>query len=390
MFRFFPRVIVASSAEIAPIEQTQQSGPAYKYSNPTERELTKLSIRGNRFPFVLSTTQKMAQPTAHNGKDSEATIYKMADKDGQFRRKPSSFRSLVSPDPSAKFAAEKDRYVLYVNWGCPWAHRTNIVRSLKGLEDIIQLVVMDFTLTPEGWLFNGNHGTMEKDPLYGFTKLSELYYKADPNYEGRYTVPVLWDKKTQTIVNNESSEIIRMFYTAFDHLLPESLREASHPAGGYLPHHLRQEIEEMNDWVYDKINNGVYKTGFATTQEAYLSNVIPLFESLDRLENHLEEKKTKYLFGSHITEADIRLYTTLIRFDVAYYTIFKCNYKMIRYDYPRLHRWLRVLYWEDNGDTRDAFRKTTYFETYKEGYSRSLQMPIVPYGPKYDIMPLED
>ncbi|KAF3908277.1 hypothetical protein AA313_de0205529 [Arthrobotrys entomopaga] len=328
--------------------------------------------------------------TPQNIKDDGAdhAIYKMADKDGQFRRKASTFRSFISPDPNSEFPAEADRYVLYINLGCPWAHRTNIVRSLKGLENIIQLVVMDFTLTPEGWVFNGNNGTMEKDPLYGFTKLSELYFKAEPNYEGRYTVPVLWDKKQETIVNNESSEIIRMFYSAFDNLLPESQREVNKPGGGLLPEHLRKEIEEMNEWVYDKVNNGVYKTGFASTQEAYLSNVVPLFESLDRLEKCLEERGTKYLFGAHITDADIRLYTTLIRFDVAYYTIFKCNYKMIRYDYPQLHRWLRVLFWDDNKEIKAAFRDTTDFKSYKEGYSKAVRASIVPYGPAVDILSL--
>ncbi|KAF3933676.1 hypothetical protein ABW19_dt0200381 [Dactylella cylindrospora] len=328
----------------------------------------------------------MSQTTAANEKD--AAIYKMADKDGQFRRKDSLFRSFVFSNPGAEFPAERDRYVLYLNWGCPWAHRTNIVRSLKGLEDIIQLVVMDFTLTPEGWLFNGNYGSDPVDPLYGFTKLSQLYFKANPNYEGRYTVPVLWDKKKETIVNNESSEIIRMFYSAFDSLLPESERETSKSHGGYLPENLRDEIEEMNEWVYHKINNGVYKTGFAATQEAYMSNVVPLFESLNRLEKHLQDRGTKYLFGDHVTDADIRLFTTLIRFDVAYYTIFKCNYKMIRYDYPQLHRWLRALYWEDNDETKGVFKKTTYFETYKPGYSKATKSGIVPFGPAVDIMPL--
>ena len=147
---------------------------------------------------------------------------------------------------------------------------------------------------------------MEKDPLYGFTKLSALYFKAQPDYEGRYTVPLIWDKKTETIVNNESSEIIRMLYTAFDGFLPESEREVNKAGGGYYPENLREEIDEMNEWVYEKINNGVYKTGFASNQEAYLSNVVPLFESLDRLEKHLSDRGTKYLFGDYITEADIR------------------------------------------------------------------------------------
>ncbi|EWC46451.1 hypothetical protein DRE_04394 [Drechslerella stenobrocha 248] len=328
----------------------------------------------------------MPQQVEQDGKGD--SIYKMADKDGEFRRKPSSFRSFISADPDSEFPAERNRYVLYINYGCPWAHRANIIRSLKGLDDIIQLVVMDFTLTPEGWVFNGNNGTMERDPLYGFTKLSELYLKADPTYKGRYTVPVLWDKKSETIVNNESSEIIRMFYSAFDNLLPITLRESSKPGGGYLPEDQRKEIEEMNEWVYEKVNNGVYKAGFATTQEAYLSHVIPLFQSLDRLEKHLEDRGTKYLFGEHITEADVRLYTTLIRFDVAYYTIFKCNYKMVRYDYPRLHRWLQNLYWEDNEETKGVFKRTTYFDAYKEGYSKAVKGAVVPYGPSVNIAPL--
>lgn len=247
--------------------------------------------------------------------------------------------------------------------GCPWAHRANIVRSLKGLEPFIQLVVCGFELTKDGWIFDGREGADPKDPLYGFTKLSDLYRKADPNYVGRFTVPMLWDKKNETIVNNESSEIIRMFYTEFDHLLPEHLRESSQPGGGFYPEHLRKEIDGMNEWVYHTVNNGVYKTGFATTQAAYEANLYPLFESLDRLEKHLGEPgHSPYLFGKYITEADVRLYTTLIRFDVAYVNIFMCNLKMIRYDYPRLSRWLRNLYW-DGGKTLNGhvWKDTTYF-----------------------------
>ncbi|MCJ1377201.1 hypothetical protein MMC17_000293 [Xylographa soralifera] len=312
---------------------------------------------------------------------------KLANEDGHFRRPASKFRDSVSPDSSAPFPAERDRYVLYISYGCPWAHRANIARSLKGLEDIIQLVVMGNVLTSDGWLYDGTHGSAAHEPLYGFTNHSQLYLKADPEYKGRYTVPTLWDKKKETIVNNESSEIIRMFYSAFDELLPAELREANRPGGGYYPEKLRKDIDSMNEWVYDTVNNGVYKCGFAASQEAYDLNVVPLFESLDRLEKHLEDRNTKYLWGDHITDSDIRLYTTLVRFDVAYVTIFKCNYKQIRYDYHRLNTWLQRLYWGED-ETKGAFKKTTHFTPIKEGYSMATRSKIVPYGPKHPIMPL--
>jgi putative glutathione S-transferase len=236
------------------------------------------------------------------------------------------------------------------------------MRSLKGLEDIIQLVVAGGAGDPNGWVFTGQHGSAEKDPLYGFKYIKDLYFKANPSYEGKYTVLVLWDKKKETIVNNESSQIIRMFYTEFDDLLPPELREENHPGGGYYPQHLRAEIDAMNDWVYHTINNGVYKTGFSGTQEAYDANVYPLFESLDRIEAHLGQPGHQpYLFGEEITEADIRLYPTIARFDVAYHLIFKCNIKMIRHDYPRIDRWLRLLYWDESERTRGAFKNTTHF-----------------------------
>ncbi|KAJ6172397.1 hypothetical protein N7470_001464 [Penicillium chermesinum] len=211
---------------------------------------------------------------------------------------------------------------------------------MKGLEGIIQKAVLDPELGPNGWFFSGREGSAEKDPIYGFKYLRDLYFKADPQYEGRYTVPTLWDKKKETIVNNESSEIIR-------HAIQR---------------HLREGIDAMNDWVYSQINNGVYKVGFSSSQEAYESNIHPLFEALDRVEMHLSQPEHQpFLFGESVTEADIRLYPTVTRFDVAYHTIFKCNLRMIRYDYPLIDRWYRNLYYDQSDKTRGAFKQTTYF-----------------------------
>ena len=215
---------------------------------------------------------------------------------------------------------------------------------------------------------------------------------------------MLWDKKLHTIVNNESAEIIRMLYSSFDSFLEPDLREANKPGGGFLPSHLRKEIDEMNEWVYNTVNNGVYKVGFATTQDAYDANVYPLFKSLDRLEAHLSDPRHQpYLFGQYITEADIRLYTTMARFDVAYHTIFTCNLKMIRHDYPLLSRWLRNLYWDESDRTNGgAFKKTTFFDVYKYGYARARGRVqrgeksdvgwtvVLPRGPLPDIEPLTD
>jgi glutathionyl-hydroquinone reductase len=285
----------------------------------------------------------------------------------------------------------------------PQAHRTILVRGLKSLEPVIQLITTDFDLTENGWLFTGRNGSMGADPLYGFTGMKQLYLKADPQYQGRYTVPVLWDKQEETIVNNESSEIIRMLYDQFDEFLEPDQREVNKPGGGFYPPHLRAEIDAMNEWVYNTINNGVYKTGFAATQEAYDANLYPLFKSLDRLEEHLKSPSHQpYLFGEHITEADVRLYTTMARFDVAYYNIFNCNLKMIRHDYPRLSKWLRNLYWDTSDRTNGGvFKKTTFFEVYKYGYLKAkgrqihggsdLGWPVIlPRGPVPDIEPLTD
>lgn len=241
---------------------------------------------------------------------------------------------------------------------------------------MIQIIFTDFDLTENGWLFTGRNGSADRDPLYGFAGLKQLYLKADPNYTGRYTVPTLWDKKTETIVNNESAEIIRMLYTEFDDFIDPMYREVNKGGRGFYPDHLRKEIDEMNEWVYNTVNNGVYKCGFATTQEAYDANVFPLFQSLDRLEAHLSNPVAchggPFLFGSHITEADIRLYTTLARFDAAYYVIFLCNIKSIRHDYPRLSRWLRRLYYNVSEIPKGkVFKETTHPEIYRYGYTNA-------------------
>ncbi|PNY29073.1 Glutathione S-transferase omega-like 2, partial [Tolypocladium capitatum] len=312
---------------------------------------------------------------------------------GRFTRPESTFRNFVSKDANSQFPAEAGRYALYVTPGCPWAHRTLIVRLLKGLESIIDVYEVHMTMGPDGWYFSGEDGSLTEDPLHGFKTLKQLYLKADPAYTGRYTVPVLWDKKADVLVNNESSEIIRMMYTEFDHLLPEQLREVSRPGGGLYPEHLRDDIDAINDWVYHTVNNGVYKAGFARTQESYDEHVHALFASLDRLEALLAIHGQQFLLGSQLTEADVRLYTTLARFDVAYHGVFMCNLKSVRHDYPQLHAWLRRLYWDgdEGGSLRGAFYRTTapYIGRYVLGYAHARRMImfgegaplVVPAGP---------
>jgi glutathionyl-hydroquinone reductase len=210
--------------------------------------------------------------------------------------------------------------------------------------------------------FTGRDGTA-LDTLYGFKHLKDFYFKANPDYVGRYTVPTLWDKKLETIVSNESSEIIRMFYSAFDELLPAPLREVNKPHGGLLPPHLKEKIDEMNEWVYSDLTTGVYKAGFASTQAMYEENVLKVFKALDKVEKILGESEGKYVFGDSLTEADIRLYPTIVRFDVAYFSLFQCNLRMIRFAYPRVQKWLMGLYYSEEEDIRGVFgAKTTCFD----------------------------
>lgn len=251
---------------------------------------------------------------------------------GRFVRQDSAFRDRISAEPGSRFPPEAGRYHLYVAWACPWAHRVVLYRTLKGLEDVIPLHVVAPEMLERGWVFDETH----PDGLYGLEHLYDLYRRAMPRYTGRVTVPVLWDTKEETIVNNESSELIRMF-DAF-----AAVADASAPLHGVdmVPEALRSDIDEVNAQVYDRVNNGVYKAGFATTQAAYEAAVGPLFETLDWLEARLG--RTRYLAGERITEADWRLFPTILRFDPVYHGHFKCNLRRIA-DYPNLLGWLREL-----------------------------------------------
>jgi putative glutathione S-transferase len=257
---------------------------------------------------------------------------------GEFVRSESSFRNWVTKDGSAGptgesgFAAEPDRYHLYVSYACPWAHRALIFRALKGLEDIISVSVVHPLMPTESWVFGDYPGATE-DHVNHSNYLYENYLKADPYFDGLVTVPVLWDKKRETIVNNESSEIIRMLNSAFD--------DYSNSKMDYYPESLRKEIDAINDIVYNNINNGVYRAGFATTQTAYDKAFVRLFDTMGDLEERLSRQR--YLVGNQITEADWRLFTTLVRFDAVYYNHFKTNKKRLM-DYPNLWAYTRELY----------------------------------------------
>jgi putative glutathione S-transferase len=249
---------------------------------------------------------------------------------GEFVRQKSAFRDRVTADGSSGFAAEPGRYHLYVSYACPWAHRAIIFRKLKGLEDVIGMTVVDPIRDGRGWAFTSAGGP---DPVNGFRFLAEAYHATDPDFDGRVTVPVLWDKKTSRIVNNESSEIIRMLNSEFDAFAANSV--------DFHPEALRDEIDAVNAEVYDSVNNGVYRCGFAATQEAYDEAYEALFATLDRLEGRLADRR--FLMGDVQTEADWRLFTTLVRFDPVYHGHFKCNERRLA-EYPNLWAYTRDLY----------------------------------------------
>ncbi len=308
-------------------------------------------------------------------KDEDAAM--RTAEDGSFQRPPSAFRNWITadgrPGPTGHdgFAAAAGRYHLYVSLACPWAHRVLIMRALKGLETMIPLSVTHWLMGEQGWNFAPDEGVIP-DPLFASRYVHEIYTRADPSYTGRATVPVLWDQHTQTIVNNESADIIRMLNGAFNAI--------GATPGDYWPQALRQEIEGYNERIYTTLNNGVYRAGFAATQAAYDDAVMPLFDTLDWLEEHLAQRR--FLCGDQLTEADIRLFTTLVRFDAVYHGHFKCNLRRI-VDYRTLWAYARDIY------QLPGIARTVDFTHIKRHYYMSHRRinptGIVPAGPVLDF-----
>ncbi len=298
---------------------------------------------------------------------------------GEFVREDAQFRDWITPDGSAgpngetAFNAETDRYHLYVSYACPWAHRTLIFRKLLGLEDVISVSAVHPHMLENGWEFKADKNFQTDDePLYGLDYMHQLYTKNDPSYSGRVTVPVLWDKKRERIVNNESADVIRILASGFNEL-------AKHPQDFY-PKSLRPAIDDVNDTVYNNINNGVYRSGFATAQDKYEAAYHDLFAALDKVEEILA--RHQFLAGDQITEADWRLFTTLVRFDAVYFGHFKCNRQRIA-DFPNLSNYLRQLYqWSGVAETvhLDHIKQHYY-------YSHDTINPtrIVPVGPELNL-----
>ncbi|OTW29377.1 glutathione-dependent reductase, partial [Vibrio parahaemolyticus] len=285
---------------------------------------------------------------------------------GKFVREDAGFRDWIKNDSEAVFQPESGRYHLYVSLACPWAHRTLIFRKLKGLEPHIDVTVVCPDMLSQGWQMG------LPEPLFGHTRMHQIYTQAKPDYTGRVTVPVLWDKKTNTIVSNESSEIIRMFNSAFNDLT------GNHD--DYYPEPLRGVIDEWNDYIYPNVNNGVYRCGFATSQEAYEEAFESLFSALDKIDAHLATHR--YLAGNKITEADWRLFTTLVRFDAVYVGHFKCNKQRIA-DYVNIQGYLKELYQIDGiADTTDFYHIKRHYYFSHTGINPT---QVVPKGPDLDF-----
>ncbi len=306
----------------------------------------------------------------------QADTLAVRSKVGRFIRVDAQFRDLITADGSSGFKAEAGRYHLYVSLACPWAHRTLIFRRLKRLENLIGLSIVDPIMADQGWTFNDSPGSIS-DPLFGARHMHEIYAQARPKYSGRASVPVLWDRESATIVNNESSEIIRMMNCEFAALAPET--------PDYYPESIRGEIDMVNKRVYTDINNGVYRAGFATTQAAYEEALDQLFAALDWVEERLETRR--YLCGAALTEADWRLFTTLLRFDCVYVGHFKCNLRRVS-DYQFISNYLRELYQMPGITDLCDFRHIK--EHYYCSHESINPTRIVPRGPQIDLLEPHD
>ncbi|MBV9737196.1 MAG: glutathione S-transferase family protein [Candidatus Eremiobacteraeota bacterium] len=304
-------------------------------------------------------------------KKTKAQFPDEASADGRFIRQPDRFRDWVKAGGNSKFPAVADRYHLYVSLACPWAHRTVIARKLMGLERAIGMTVVDPVRDDRGWAFRDGPG-YSKDPINGFAFLKDAYLATDPQYRGRVTVPVLWDKKTKRIVSNSDDDIMRMFETEFRDIAPVK--------ADLYPKPLAKDIDQLNDVIYENVNDGVYRAGFATSQKVYEEAAYRLFTMLDTLERRLAERR--YLFGKGPVETDWRLFTTLIRFDPVYYLHFKCNLRRI-IDYQNLYGYLRDLYQFDGvaGTVNFDHIKRHYYYTHTEINPTR----IIPIGPAQDL-----
>ncbi|KAF9269614.1 glutathione S-transferase Gst3 [Marasmius fiardii PR-910] len=325
-------------------------------------------------PIAISMT------TRDTSNQTAVTTAALTNPDGTLKRPPSTFRSTI--EKGGTYEPEKDRYHLYVSYACPWATRALITRKLKGLEDILGVTVVSPRMDNSGWPFGSTDPFpgAEHDPFYDSKHVRDLYLRSDPEYSSRFTVPVLWDKKTEKIVNNESSEIVRILNTAFNGLIsPEKAKIDVYPE------HLRAEIDTLHEWIYPNINNGVYRAGMAANQQAYEAAVKDVFTALDKLEKILQGKE--YIVGDQLTEVDIRTWVTAVRFDTVYHGHFKCNIRTIRNGYPAINAWMKKLYW-----TNPAFKESTDFDHIKTHYYYSHPhinpTRIVPSGPEPHIQPL--
>lgn len=337
-----------------------------------------LASKGEPMTSPKQPDQRPPARTSPDSAKSSTTWQSQIDESGSFDRRPTSFRQSLSGEAQSPFQPQPDRYHLYVSLACPWAHRTLLTRKLKGLEHVISVDVVDTFLAEGGWTLSGKEPGATGDRVNGFKSLREAYLQTDPEYSGGVTVPVLWDKSTKQIVNNESSEIIRQFNAEFQAL-------AKHPEIDLYPEAHRERIDELNQWIYSDINNGVYQCGFARTQQAYDKAVGQLFAALDRVEHILS--RSRFLTGDRFTEADIRLFPTLVRFDLVYNTHFKCNVRRIL-DYPNLWGYTRDMYAIPGvSDTIDV-------DHIKRHYYRSHDtinpFRIIPAGPDIDFTEKQD